>query len=491
VTRRVSVDVVQAAVMFAFALGIRLGQHHDALLYPDGYQYLLMARGVSEHLQLTTALGPHGDTFVPNADAAVKPLFPIVVSTIHAVGVSWLDAARLATAAASATAVVALSLLVSKLGGSRLAGIAAGFLLLASPSVAFWSGFSGPDPMAVAFTLTAALAFVHRRSRLGGILTGLAIATRPEVIVIAAAAAVIGIRRPETRGDVRHAAPAAILTTALVFALVRAPIPIHDWRLVRLFLVLLGAAVVAAIVPLGAHRYVAIAALGGVGFVLLTRSGPHELWSSDWPLVLSGVAGAIVLLREWRGATVVAVALSAVVLLGSVYLVKNPSLARYFTLLLPAAAVLAGVGLASLPRHLRAAGLAALVVVIGAGFDHQVPGSRNYDVFEAVARSVAPKLRGEPLVTAAPDAYGFWLPMNSVLQLRTGARGAVLLDASQRMYDPTLTAHGRVIDRVSDGIAFARANGQIDAGPAVLIAGRVVAVDGSPPVRASRPTRSA
>ena len=72
-----------AAALFALALALRLHQHHDALMYPDGYQYLLMARGIGEHLEPTTVLGPGGDVFVPNPDAAAKPLFPIVVAAVH------------------------------------------------------------------------------------------------------------------------------------------------------------------------------------------------------------------------------------------------------------------------------------------------------------------------------------------------------------------------------------------------------------------------
>ena len=173
---------------------VRLDQHHSALLYPDGYQYLLMARGIGEHLQPTTVLGPGGDAFVPNPDAAVKPLFPLVVAAVHAVGISWLDAATLVTVVAGAWAVTAVALLVRGLSGSTAAGLAAGTLVLASPSVAFWTGFSGPDPLAVALVFSSALAFVDRRARLGGVLAGLAVAARPEMVLLALAAGVLALR---------------------------------------------------------------------------------------------------------------------------------------------------------------------------------------------------------------------------------------------------------------------------------------------------------
>jgi hypothetical protein len=62
--------------------------------------------------------------------------------------------------------------------------------------------------------------------------------------------------------------------------------------------------------------------------------------------------------------------------------------------------------------------------------------------------------------------------------MRTGVHGAVLLDATQRLYEPRLTAKGRAVARVSDDIAFARPDLEIDAGPAVLVVGRVIARSG-------------
>ncbi|HSI97275.1 MAG TPA: hypothetical protein VK926_02850, partial [Gaiellaceae bacterium] len=71
--RRRLVATACASALFAVSFGVRWSQHHAALLYPDGYQYLLMARGLSENLEPTTTLGPSGDPFVPSPDAAVKP----------------------------------------------------------------------------------------------------------------------------------------------------------------------------------------------------------------------------------------------------------------------------------------------------------------------------------------------------------------------------------------------------------------------------------
>jgi hypothetical protein len=69
------------------------------------------------------------------------------------------------------------------------------------------------------------------------------------------------------------------------------------------------------------------------------------------------------------------------------------------------------------------------------------------------------------------DAYRFWLPSHAVRAMQPGARGAVLLDAAQRAYEPNLTATGTVVSRVQDEIAFSRTNDDIDAAPAVLVRG--------------------
>jgi Dolichyl-phosphate-mannose-protein mannosyltransferase len=479
VTRRHLESAALPAVLFAVALVIRSMQHHAALLYPDGYQYLLMARGIGEHLQPTTVLGPGGDPFVPSADAAVKPFFPLVVAGVHSLGAPWLDAARLVTVVSGAWAVTAAALLVTRLGGSRAAGLAAGALLLTSPSIGFWSGFSGPDPLAVALVLSAALAFACRHPGLGGALVGLAVATRPEIALVAFAAGVFALRGKNSRRQLARAAPAAVVVVALVYGLLRTPVSVTDWRLAWLVPVLAAGIGLMLAVPAGWLRYAAMAAAGLVVLAVAVEPGPLALWHEDWPLLVAGAAGLAVLLDRRRDNDAAALTVVAVVLLlGSVYLVKNPGLVRYFSLLLPAAALLAGLALSALSPRERVAALPAIAVVAAIGWFQPIPGNRDFDMFPMVARGIAGTLattHPQPLVTAAPDAYGFWLPRQPVHGMRAGARGAVLLDAAQRLYEPRLTARGRAVVRVSDDIAFARPDLEIDAGPAVLVVGRVVA----------------
>ncbi len=230
-----------------------------------------------------------------------------------------------------------------------------------------------------------------------------------------------------------------------------------------------------AIAPPVLVRYGAILGLGAAALAIVTTSGPGGIWRTDWPLLLLAAAGFVVLIRDRSRNAIAALTLGAALLLGAVYLMKNPSLVRYFGLLLPLAALLVGAAVATLPQRARPLALGAVALAVVAGFLHPVPGSRDHDMFSVVSKRVAPTLESSALVTAAPDAYGFWLPAHAVREMRPGVRGAVLLDAAQRLYAPGLTANGTVVARVADEIAFSRPNGEIDADPAVLVAGTVVA----------------
>lgn len=480
-----------AAALFTLALALRLHQHHDALLYPDGYQYLLMARGITEHLEPTTVLGPGGEVFAPNPDAAAKPLFPIVVAAVHTLGVSWLEAARVVTAVAGAWVVIAAALLVSKLSDSRVAGLVAGLVVLSSPSLGLWSGFSGPDPLAQALALTAALAFVHGRSRPGGLFLGLAVATRPEIAALAIAAGAVALGSNSARRHLRLAAPVAVVAAALPIAVIQSPVAMPDVRLLVLAPVF---ALIALVVGLAPDRALLLAAAVGVGLAtlaVLTQAGPGEVWRTDWPLLVAGAVGIAVLVCDKGSRRTAMVVLGTVLTLGAVYYLKNPSLPRYFSLLLPAGAVLAGVAVASLPRRARPVALAAVAGAALLGFVHPIPGSRDHDMFPVVAKDVAPHLAAATLITAAPDAYGFWLPNHPVRTMRPGAKGAVLLDAAQRVYQPSLTAEGAVVARIDEELAFARPDLAIDADPALLVRGEVINSDRGDRVPESEGTESA
>ena len=100
--------------------------------------------------------------------------------------------------------------------------------------------------------------------------------------------------------------------------------------------------------------------------------------------------------------------------------------------------------------------------------------SYEQDVFSRNAERLAPVLgHSDPLVTAAPDAYSFWLPAQRIRMMRPGVRGLILLDPAQRAYAPRLAARGKVVARLVTDFAFFRPDGAVDTGDAVLVAGRV------------------
>jgi len=118
--------------------------------------------------------------------------------------------------------------------------------------------------------------------------------------------------------------------------------------------------------------------------------------------------------------------------------------------------------------------LAAIAVTATAVLVTMSTASYEQDVFSRTAERLSPVLsRSGPLVTAAPDAYSFWLPTQTVRAMRPGVRGQILLDPAQRAYAPQLGARGRVVARVSSDFAFSRPDGEIDPGDAVLVEGRV------------------
>jgi len=185
--------LVGGGLAFAGLVALRAAGLHAGLLYPDGYQYLLMARGIAEHLEPVTSLGQGGDVLGPNSDAAAKPLFPAIVALLSTLGMSPLAAARAVTVAAGSAVPVLAGLVALRLGAGRAASLIAGLLCAASPTLAYWAGYIGPDPLAQALALGAVLALLHRRPLPGGILAGLCFLARPEYALVALAAAVAGL----------------------------------------------------------------------------------------------------------------------------------------------------------------------------------------------------------------------------------------------------------------------------------------------------------
>src|SRR5262249_57686956 len=129
-------------------------------------------------------LGPHGDTLLPSADAAPKPLFPAIVALFHLLGLTWFGAAKTVTALAAACTGLLTGLLARRLTGSWLAAVVASSACIASRELTFWSGFAGPDALGEALALGSVLAFLGRRPRVGGVLAALPILARSELALV-------------------------------------------------------------------------------------------------------------------------------------------------------------------------------------------------------------------------------------------------------------------------------------------------------------------
>jgi hypothetical protein len=456
-------------------LVVRASQLHQGPLYPDGYQYLLMARGIVEHGRPLLRLGAGGDRFVPNADASLKPLFPALVAGAHLLGLGWLTAARILSALAAAATVALCAVVAHRLTRSWLGGVVGGGLCLASPALAYWSGFAGPDALAPALALAATLALLERRFALGGMLVAGSITTRPEYLALAIAAAVAATAWPAARPGLTRATTAAFLTLASILALVRPPLVAPAGKIVLVGIVASLAA--GSLVVLVVRRLLspavwgaAVAAAVGTFAFSGVPPGLRDLLGSDWPVFAAAAIGfTLALTKQPSRRNAIAIAL-AIVLLGAIYLAKNPELERYLTQLVPPLALLASLGAVELGTRRSAAALitgvvAAMVVFLPA---RPEPGT---DAFAAVAPRLA-RTTG-PLVTAAPDAYGFLLYPRAVRTMRPRARGLIVLDAAQRTFEPELTARGRRIARIAGGDGFVRPDGRVDRGPAVVVQGTV------------------
>jgi hypothetical protein len=470
-----------AGVVTALSLFVRLAQRHASLLYPDGYQYLLQARGIAEHLRPLTRMGPGGDLFVPSIDAADKPLYPALVAALHVAGVSPRPAAGLISALAAAAVPLLAGLLAWRLTGSRLAALLAAGLLLASPALSFWSGFAGPDPLAQAFALAALVALSGRRIVLAGVLAGLTCLSRPEYLLVVLAVLAAAALSRRFRPQAGRAALALTATLVLLVGLLRPPL---GWPAAPAALAAGTAGTLLLVVAawqLSRSRAAAVAAAlltPALALALaLHGSAPAlvALWRSEAPLlVLVAVALPLAAAGPRRRETLLV--LAAALALAAVYVQKNPALERYLVQLWPSAALLVAFASSGRPARLRRplAGIAALAAAAAVAVTLLTTPARpqpGAGLFPALAG----RLQGERgvLYSATPDAYALLLPKLGQRQVKPGSSGLILLDAAQRYYQPGLRVQGKLLERLQTDVGFLHQDGTIDTGDAFLYLGRV------------------
>ena len=465
---------IAAFATFAGLVALRAAGLHDGLLYPDGYQYLLMARGIAEHLEPVTTLGAGGDAFAPNADAAMKPLFPALVALASVFGASPLDAARALTLLAGAAVPLLTGLLALRLGAGRAAAAGAVVVCAVSPTLVHWSGYAGPDPLAQALALGAALALLQRRPVVGGALAGLCMVARADYAVVALAALVAALVARSLRREALRAATAGAVVVAATVTLIRPPVDLPPVAAVvgGLALASLSAFLLLVAVRVGAAWGAGIATAIVAPLAFLDGGAWSSVARQDWPLVVLALAGFALCLRAPDTRAIALRILALSLPLAVLYWVKNPGLARYAAQLVPELALLAGIGLGTLHRGRVAVGTAA-VVLVAAGVLVSSQPAVGTDGF----RELAPVLEHAPrgtLVTAAPDAYGFLLPERPVRGFQAGAEGLVLVDGAARGLTARLRVEGKLVRRVEVITGFLRPDGNVDRSPALLYRGRVV-----------------
>ena len=184
---------------------LRSHSRHAGLVYPDGYQYLLMAKGIATHLAPDgEARRWGGEVFVPSLDAALKPLFPALVALSSVAG-SLRTGADVVTALAAAATVVLTGIVAARLTASRTGGALAALAALTSPIIAYWAGFTGPDTLGGALALATGLALLTGKVRLAGVLGALCISARPEFMIPLLAGGVVGWRHADPGAGPRRA----------------------------------------------------------------------------------------------------------------------------------------------------------------------------------------------------------------------------------------------------------------------------------------------
>jgi hypothetical protein len=472
-TLRIVVAAAAAGAITQLAVW-KLSRLHGGMLYPDGYQYLVMSRGIAENGRALFDTGRGGDVLLPNADAALKPFEPLLVALLHLGGLGWWDAASIVTAGAAVGVVLLAGALTWHVTGSKLFAGSAAALCIASPSVTWWSAFLGPDAVAPCMGLAALLAALRGRPQVAGVLAGLAATSRPEYALAAGVALIGMLIERETRQAAARGFACALLTVAAVIAVTRPPLGIVDGgQLAMAGGAVILAGVAWAMVPrLAATSWAATVGMtGAIGVALAAAlagraEGLHVL-ASDQPLIIGLVVVGLVLAAAGERRVLVIRLTLLIGLMLLIYWEKNPALDRYPTQLLPLAVVPALAGLARIRRP-GAIRVAPLLVAFATLVLWPPSAPIETDTF----RTVAGKLpaNGPALISATPDAYSFWLPHRSHRLIVPHARGLFIVDGATRSLTP-LRVCGTVLQRVSSEPGFAPPYAELDIEPAELVAG--------------------
>jgi hypothetical protein len=310
--------------------------------------------------------------------------------------------------------------------------------------------------------------------------------SRPELALLALAAATVGVARAELRQATSRALVSFTAALAVVLAGLRPPlgeIPIGTLAVASLAAAVAGAVFLVATragsnvgIPLVAGAVVTILFLVAVtGFA----PGIRHWGQNDWPLLAAALGGCFLAATTRRLRTPVCAIVLAAGLLAFAYVLKNPAADRYLSLLTPLVAVLASLPAAASIRAQRRIALVATGGLVGTTLALGGLPALAPDGFPTIARQLE-ALNGPslPIVTAAPDAYGVLLADRPVRIARPGLSGLIVVDGAMRAYDPELRLSARTLATLDPGAGFLAPDGVIDSRPVRLKVGRVVGARG-------------
>lgn len=177
----------------AVGLVIRLHNVTSYILYPDGYQNLLVAQNLAHAHGLLGSLGPHGMQY-PNSLALTRPLYPALVALIHMLlHVSYIAAGHRVSLVASVLA-IPLGYYAARVATDRqLPAVVAASLMAASFTAIVWSGYTMTESVGNAVMLLTLLMLftayrqetVQRKTAVMlGLLLGLCFLARYEYLLL-------------------------------------------------------------------------------------------------------------------------------------------------------------------------------------------------------------------------------------------------------------------------------------------------------------------
>lgn len=474
---------VLALIALAGAI-VRALTLQPGLLIPDGYQYLLMARGIGEHLRPITTLGPAGSEWAPNADAAWKPLYPALIAVGDLVGLTPRASAELWVVLAGGGLCLCAGGVVWRCTRHTIAAAAgAGAIALSEPLV-HWHGFLGPDALAPSLAAGAAERALARRPLAAGALGALAALARPEWGIVVGVLGVGALARTDTRREGARALLAAAGVYGAVMALLRPPLAPSSARDVALGILAVAIAGVVfglAVDPArGRVRTLAtgaglLALVAGAGIAIgqSRLSGLGDLARAEPVLVAAGIAGAVFLARRPDTRWFATSAGAMLAILGAAYLTKNPDSERYLSMCIPVCAVIAAVAIGHLgavrARALAAAGLLGALALTSTLLAPE--RLRGADPGPQIAAAL-PRT-STPLIVATPEAISVARPDLSLHPYAAGARGTIISDPISRDFADEFRLDGTITRRIPLVMAVRRRDGALDAQGVVVIEGVV------------------